>query len=102
MHGDGSGQYAFYDQGRPGQFNGLQRIAEATARRDEEADLSDCGRGSAHVSKVTQVIMESLKGKLRLFYLPPYSPDLNPDDLAWNHLKNHTAGRMAMTDEREI
>jgi hypothetical protein len=51
---------------------------------------------------VTKVIMESLKGKLRLFYLPPYSRDLNPDDLAWNHLKNHTAGRMAMTDKREF
>jgi len=24
------------------------------------------------------------KGKLRLFYLPPYSPELNPDELVWN------------------
>ena len=32
--------------------------------------------------------------------LPPYSPDLNPDELVWNHLKTHTVGRMAMTDKR--
>ncbi|MGH9626378.1 MAG: transposase, partial [Bryobacteraceae bacterium] len=31
-------------------------------------------RGSAHVSKATKAFVESLKGKIRLFYLPPYSP----------------------------
>jgi hypothetical protein len=37
--------------------------------------------------------VESTKGKLRLFHLPPYSPDLNPGELVWNHLKNHKLGR---------
>jgi hypothetical protein len=54
------------------------------------------------VSKETKAFVESLKGKLRLFYLPPYSPDLNPDELVWNHLKTHTVGRMAMTDKPEF
>ena len=58
--------------------------------------------GSAQVSKQTKAFVESLKGKLCLFYLPPYSPHLNPDELVWNHLKNHTVGRMAMTDKREF
>ena len=31
--------------------------------------------------------VESTKGKLRLFYLPPYSPELNPDELVWNTVK---------------
>jgi transposase len=56
-------------------------------------------RGPAHISKMTRAFVESLKGRLRIFYLPPYSPDLNPDELVWNHLKNHTVGRMAMTDK---
>jgi transposase len=29
----------------------------------------------------------SLSGKLRLFFLPPYSPELNPDEQVWNYLK---------------
>lgn len=57
-------------------------------------------RGPAHISKMTKAFVDTLKGKLRIFYLPPYSPDLNPDELVWNHLKNHTVGRMAMTDKR--
>ena len=24
-----------------------------------------------------------------IYYLPTYSPDLNPDEEVWNHLKNH-------------
>jgi len=56
-------------------------------------------RGSAHTSKKTKAFVESLGGKLRLFYLPPYSPDLNPDELVWNHLKNHTVGKMVVTDK---
>jgi hypothetical protein len=32
-------------------------------------------------------------------FLPPYAPDRNPDELALEHLKVDTVGRMAMTSE---
>ena len=38
-----------------------------------------------------------LGGALRLFYLPPYSPDRNPDELVWKHLKADTVGRASIT-----
>jgi transposase len=28
------------------------------------------------------------QGRLHVFYLPPYSPDWNPDEKVWNHLKH--------------
>ena len=52
-------------------------------------------RGPAHRAKKTQAFVESLGGRLRLFFLPPYSPDRNPDELVWKHLKADTVGRMA-------
>jgi transposase len=39
-----------------------------------------------------------LGGKLRLFYLPPYSPDRNPDELVWKHRKADTVGRTSITN----
>ena len=54
-------------------------------------------RGPAHIAKKTRAFVESLNGRLRLFYLPPYSPDRNPDELVWKHLKADTVGRMAIT-----
>ena len=56
-------------------------------------------RGPAHIAKKTKAFVESLNGKLRLYYLPPYSPDRNPDELVWKHLKADTVGRMAITDK---
>jgi transposase len=46
--------------------------------------------------------VESLKGKLRLFYLPPYSPDRNPDALVRKHLKADTVGRMTISSKEDF
>ena len=44
-------------------------------------------RGPAHRAKKTKTFIATLGGELGLFYLPPYSPDRNPDELVWKHLK---------------
>ena len=54
-------------------------------------------RGPAHIAKKTKAFIASLGGHLRLFYLPPYSPDTNPDELVWKHLKADTVGRTSIT-----
>jgi len=54
-------------------------------------------RGPAHVAKKTKAFVASLGGRLRLFYLPPYSPDKNPDELVRKHLKADTVGRTSIT-----
>ena len=59
-------------------------------------------RGPAHVAKKTKAFVQSLNGSLRLFYLPPYSPDRNPDELVWKHLKADTVGRMAVTNKDDF
>jgi len=41
-----------------------------------------------HVSKATTAFIAS-RARLHVFYLPKYSPDWNPDEKVWNHLKHH-------------
>lgn len=41
-----------------------------------------------HVSKKTKGYIEG-QSRLHVFYLPKYSPDWNPDEKVWNHLKHH-------------
>lgn len=41
-----------------------------------------------HVSKLTKAYIARQK-RLHIFYLPPYSPDWNPDEKVWNYLKHH-------------
>lgn len=46
-----------------------------------------------HKSIAVSRFVASTEGKLQLFRLPPYSPELNPDEQVWNHLKNHGVGK---------
>jgi transposase len=55
--------------------------------------------GRSHTSKATKKFVESVKDKLELYYLPAYSPELNPDELVWNLLKTNTVGRSTVTDK---
>ena len=55
-----------------------------------------------HRAKLTQEFVRSTDGKLRLFFLPPYSPELNPDELVWRDVKAHTIGRHAIESHRHL
>lgn len=52
-----------------------------------------------HVSQKTKDYIDSQR-RLHVHYLPKYSPDWNPDEKVWNHLKHHELkGHQAKTKE---
>ncbi len=55
-----------------------------------------------HRSKLTKQYVASTKGKLRLFFLPPYSPELNPDEQVWHHVKRHRIGRQRIDNHVQL
>jgi len=55
-----------------------------------------------HRSSAVSRFVASTEGKLQLFHLPPYSPELNPDEQVWNHLKHHGVGRQAITGPEQL
>ena len=50
----------------------------------------------AHRAKIVKEFVESLEGKLRLYFLPPYSPELNPD------VKNNAVGRSKLDGPKDL
>jgi len=46
-----------------------------------------------HRSKKVKEYIASFNGKLKVFFLPSYSPELNPIEQAWNNVKGHGIGR---------
>ncbi len=46
-----------------------------------------------HKSKKVMDYIESLDGKIEIVFLPPYAPDLNPDELVWNQMRNVGASK---------
>jgi transposase len=56
----------------------------------------------AHRSKRARSYVDSLRGKLKLFFLPPYSPELNPDEFVWNDVKYNGVGRTLVHGPRDL
>jgi putative transposase len=40
--------------------------------------------------------------RLHVEFLPPYAPELNPNEYAWNHLKGHSLGNYCPSDVHEL
>lgn len=76
----------------------LKRMVQTT---DRKVFLIVDGHPSHKAKKVTTYLNE-VKDRLELFYLPPYSPELNPDELVWNDLKNNSLGRKAISSVEEL
>jgi transposase len=50
-------------------------------------------RHPTHRSGKVNDCIKSFNGRLTVFYLPSYSPELNPAEQVWNNVKVHGAGR---------
>jgi transposase len=50
-----------------------------------------------HKAKKVKKFIDSTEGKLWLFFLPGYSPELNPDELVWGQIKHHIIGKQTVT-----
>jgi len=56
----------------------------------------------AHVAGQTKRWLKMHKDRIRIFFLPPYSPELNPDEYLNHDVKSNALGRRRPTDVREM
>jgi transposase len=55
-----------------------------------------------HKAKMVSRFIETVKDRFQIFLLPPYSPELNPDERVWNDLKNNAVGKQAITTPQQL
>lgn len=53
-------------------------------------------------SKVTKKFVADTKGRLKLFHLPGYSPELNPDEWVWKNVKHDRIGKIGVTSKNDL
>jgi transposase len=51
----------------------------------------------AHRATATKKFVASTEGRLALFFLPGYSPELNPDEWVWKNVKHDRIGRTGVS-----
>jgi len=47
----------------------------------------------AHKRTLVRDYVAATRGKLSLYFLPGYAPDLNPDEFVWSHVKRTGTAR---------
>jgi transposase len=55
-----------------------------------------------HKAKMVSRFIETVKDRFQMFLLPPYSPELNPDERVWNDLKNNSIGQQVITNPQQL
>lgn len=56
----------------------------------------------SHKAKLVQQFVAENVDRIELFFLPPYSPELNPDELVWGNVKARVAKAAPMTKQELI
>ena len=54
----------------------------------------------AHKAKMVTTFVREHAHAIELFFLPPYAPQLNPDELAWGHIKSRIAKTTTQTKDQ--
>jgi transposase len=55
-----------------------------------------------HRSKAVKQFAGSTGGRLRLFFLPGYAPELNPDEWVWKNIKHDRIGRAGVSGPEDL
>jgi transposase len=91
------------------------QVHETGIRQEEflefcKALIADAGRpvflimdnSQVHRAKILKAYAAESNGALTLFFLPPYSPELNPDEWVWKNVKHDNLGRASAKSEGEL
>lgn len=55
-----------------------------------------------HRSKKVRDFVKKNRAKLRVYFLPRYSPDFNPDEQVWNEMKNNRIGKETILNKSDL
>lgn len=55
-----------------------------------------------HRARATKEFVASTGGRLKLFFLPGYSPELNPDEWVWKNVKHDRIGKTGVTSKDDL
>jgi transposase len=55
-----------------------------------------------HKAKIVAAYVQSLQGALEIHFLPPYAPDLNPDEFVWSYMKNNGVSKKPLKKNESL
>jgi transposase len=59
-------------------------------------------RASFHRSQDVRDFVRAHRARLRVFFLPRRTPEMNPDEQVWNEIKNHRIGKQPLANKMDL
>jgi transposase len=59
-------------------------------------------RARFHTSTEVRRFVRAHRRQIRMFFFPPYSPELNPDEQVWNEIKHRQLGRQPLQNKADV
>ena len=59
-------------------------------------------QASFHQSPAVHKLVRAHRAKIRLFFFPTHSPELNPDEQVWNELKHRQLGKQPIKNKTDL
>jgi transposase len=59
-------------------------------------------RISFHRSQEVRDFVRAHRARLRIFFLPRRTPEMNPDEQGWNEIKNHRIGKQPVENKNDL
>lgn len=56
----------------------------------------------AHKANRVKELIKSMKGRLELHFMPPYAPDLNPDEFVWSYMKGNGVSKKPLRQNESM
>lgn len=56
----------------------------------------------SHHAKLVKSYVQGTKGMLELHFIPPYAPDLNPDEFVWQHAKTNGVSKKPLKQNESL
>lgn len=56
----------------------------------------------AHKANLVKAYIAEMGGRLELYFLPPYAPDLNPDEFVWHHMKTNGVSKKPLKQNESL
>ena len=56
----------------------------------------------SHHAKIVKKYVEETNGMLELHFIPPYAPDLNPDEFVWQHAKTNGVSKKPLKKNESL
>jgi transposase len=57
---------------------------------------------SIHKSKKVKHFLEENQHRIEFYFLPPYAPELNPDEYVWNYVKSNGVSKRPLKEDETI